>query len=90
MPRGLRRESAAARLLGLWVRIPPGGHRYLFLLSVLCYQVQVSATGRSLVQRSLTECGISVCNCETSIRGRVSCARGGVWGGYEGDENISV
>ena len=24
-PRGLRRESAAARLLGLWVRIPPGG-----------------------------------------------------------------
>jgi len=25
-PRGLRRRSAAARLLGLWVRIPPGGH----------------------------------------------------------------
>jgi hypothetical protein len=23
-PRGLRRGSAAARLLGLWVRIPPG------------------------------------------------------------------
>ena len=23
-PRRLRRESAAARLLGLWVRIPPG------------------------------------------------------------------
>jgi hypothetical protein len=24
-PRGLRRGSAAIRLLGLWVRIPPGG-----------------------------------------------------------------
>ena len=24
-PRGLRRRSAAARLVGLWVRIPPGG-----------------------------------------------------------------
>jgi len=23
-PRGLRRRSAAARLLGFWVRIPPG------------------------------------------------------------------
>jgi len=28
-PRGLRRRSAAARLLGLWVRIPPGAWMYL-------------------------------------------------------------
>jgi len=36
------------------------GYGYLFLLIVLCCQVEVSATGRSLVQRSPTECG--VCN----------------------------
>ena len=42
-PRGLRRESAAARLLRLWVRIPPGGHGYLSLESVVCCQVEVSA-----------------------------------------------
>ena len=29
------------------------------VLSVACCQVEVSATGRSLVQRSLTECGVS-------------------------------
>jgi len=34
-PRGLRRESAASCLLGLWFRIPPG-HRYLYLLWLLC------------------------------------------------------
>jgi hypothetical protein len=28
-------------------------------VSVLCCQVEVSATGWSLVQRSLTECGVS-------------------------------
>ena len=28
-PRGLRRRSAAARLLGLWVRIPPGKWMYV-------------------------------------------------------------
>jgi len=34
-PRGLRRRSAAARLLRLWVRIPPGGMD-VCLLWVLC------------------------------------------------------
>ena len=28
-PRGLRRGSAAARLLGLWVRIPPGAWKFV-------------------------------------------------------------
>ena len=37
-------RSAAARLLGLWVRIPPG-HGSLFLVSVVCCQVEVSALG---------------------------------------------
>jgi hypothetical protein len=52
-PRGLRRRSAAVRVLELWVRIPPG-HRSLFVLNVLCCQVEVCATSLSLVQRSPT------------------------------------
>ena len=41
-PRGLRRRSAAARLLRSWVRIPPG-HGCLIVVSVVCCQVEVSA-----------------------------------------------
>jgi len=33
---------------------------------VVCYQVEVSASGRSLVQRSPTECGVSECDREAS------------------------
>jgi len=49
-------------------------------VSFECYvlSAQVSATGRSLVQRSPTECGMSVCDHETSIMRKVCCARG--WG----------
>jgi hypothetical protein len=54
-PRDLRRGSAAARVLWLRVRIPPG-HGCLSLVGVVCCQVDVSTTGRSLVQRSPTEC----------------------------------
>jgi hypothetical protein len=43
-PRGLRRGSVAARLLGLWVRILPG-RGCLSLVSVMCCQVEVSASG---------------------------------------------
>ena len=42
-PCGLRRKSSAARLLRLWVRIPPG-HGCLSVVSVVCCQVEVSAT----------------------------------------------
>ena len=49
--KSLRRGSAAARLLGLRV------------LSVVCCQVQVSVTGRSVVQRS-PEYGVSECDRE--------------------------
>jgi hypothetical protein len=31
------------------------------VVSVVCCQVEVSATGRSLVQRSPTGCGVSLC-----------------------------
>jgi len=37
-------ESAAARLLGLRVRIPPG-HGCLSLVSVVCCQVEISELG---------------------------------------------
>ena len=42
-PRGLRHMSAAARLLRLWVRIPP--RAWMFVVSVVCCQVEVCATG---------------------------------------------
>ena len=41
-PRGLRRMSSAARLLRLWVRIPPGA--WMSVVSAVCCQVEVSAT----------------------------------------------
>jgi hypothetical protein len=51
-PRFLRRGSAAARLLGLRVRIAP---RTWMSVSCECCGVEVCAPGRSLVQGSLTE-----------------------------------
>jgi len=39
------------------------GH-YQSVFSVVCCQVEVSATGWSLVRRSLTECGVSECDLE--------------------------
>ena len=44
MPRDLRRGSATARLPGLRVRIA-AGHGCLYLVSVVCCQVEVSVTG---------------------------------------------
>ena len=41
-PRGLRRRSGAARLLRLWVRIPPGA--WISAVNVVCCQVEVSVT----------------------------------------------
>ena len=57
--RGLRRRSASGRLLRLWVRIPPGVR--MSVVSVVCCYVEVSATSWSLVQRSSTDCGASLC-----------------------------
>jgi hypothetical protein len=56
-PRGLRRRSAAECLLGSWVRIPPGAWMFVSC-ECLCCQVEVYATGRSLVQRSPTDCDV--------------------------------
>jgi hypothetical protein len=38
------------------------GHGSLSVVSVVCCQVEVSATWRSLVQMSTTECGVSECD----------------------------
>ena len=48
-PRGLRCGSAVSRLVGLWVRIPPGA--CMSLVVVARCQVEVSASGWSLDQR---------------------------------------
>jgi len=58
-PRRLRRRSAAARLLRLWARIPPVSR--MFVVSVVCCQVEVSATSWSLLKRSPTDCGALLC-----------------------------
>ena len=62
-------ECTAARLLGLWIRIPPACG-CLSLVSVVYGQVEVSATGRSPVEKSPTECGVSDYHRGTSYRGR--------------------
>jgi hypothetical protein len=64
-PRGLKRRSAAARLLGLRVWIP--SEAWMSLLSVLCCQVEASATGWWLFHRSPTECGEFECVGEASV-----------------------
>jgi hypothetical protein len=61
---GLRRESAAAHLLGLCVRIPPGA--WMAVSFECCVLSEVSASGWFLVQRSPTDCGVSECDRETS------------------------
>ena len=58
-PHSLRRRSTAARMLRSWVRIPLGAG-CLSVVSIVCCQVEVSATSWSLVQRSPTDCGVSL------------------------------
>jgi hypothetical protein len=40
---------------------PSGGHGCLSVVSVMCSQVEVSAKSWSLVQKSPTDCGVSLC-----------------------------
>ena len=60
------RGPAAARMQGLWVRIPPRAS--MSVSRVVCCQVEVSASGWSPVQSSPIECGVSECDREASIR----------------------
>jgi hypothetical protein len=48
----------------------------LNLVSVVCCQVEVSATGSSLVQRSRIKCDVSECDREASIMKRPRPTRG--------------
>jgi hypothetical protein len=50
-------RTKAERLLGSWVRIPLGAWMFVSC-ECLCCQVEVSVTGRSLVRRSPTDCGV--------------------------------
>jgi hypothetical protein len=45
-------------------------HGCLSLVGVVCYHIELSASGLSLVQRSPTEFGVSDCDCEASIMRR--------------------
>jgi hypothetical protein len=54
-----------ARFAGAAGSNPAGRHGFLSLTSVVCCQVEVSATDRSLAQRSPTEC-VSACDRGTS------------------------
>ena len=56
-PRGLRRSSAAARLLRLWVLIPPAA--WMSIGCECCVRYKTLATGRSFIQRNPIECGVS-------------------------------
>jgi hypothetical protein len=70
-PRRQRRGSAAARLLGLRFRVPPGARTSVSCKCCVVFcQVEVSASGSSLVQRSPTECGVSEYAREVSIMRR--------------------
>ena len=45
-------------------------------MSVVCCQIEVSVSGRSLVERSPTECGVSEYDREASIMRRLSSTGG--------------
>jgi len=63
--RGLRRgATVACWVCGFESR---RWHKYLFIVSVVGCQVEVPASGWSLVQRSPTECGVSECDHKVSI-----------------------
>ena len=86
LPRGISRGSADACWdCGFEFR---RGHGYLSVVSVVCCQVEVSASGWSLVQRSPTEFDVSECDREASILRRpwsaMGCCAIGGGGGTSG------
>jgi hypothetical protein len=76
-PCSLRRDSAVARLLECGFE-SDRRHGCLPLVSVVCWQVEVSASGCSFTQRSSTGCHVSVCDCEASIMLRPWPTRAGL------------
>jgi hypothetical protein len=55
------------QLAGIVGLNPSGG---MYLLCLVCSELEVSASGRSLIQRCPTECGVSECDREASITRR--------------------
>jgi len=62
-PLGLRLEPLASWDYGFESHLE---YRCVSFVSVVCCDVEVSAMGRSLVQRSPAECGVSECDRGTS------------------------
>ena len=56
---------------GRWGFESRRGHGYLSLVIVVCCQAEVSATGRSLVQRTPTDC---VCVCVCVLLNAIKCS----------------
>ena len=73
---GLRCGSAVAHLQGLRFRIPPWAWMSLSCECWMLSERDVSASGRSLVQKSPTECDLSECDGEASIMRRSCPTRG--------------
>ena len=84
--RGIRRGSAPASLLGLRVGIQPG--TWVSVVSDVCFQVDVSASGWSLVQ-SPTYCGVSESDLETSTMRRPGPTRAVEPWMWEGNRDTS-
>ena len=61
-PQSRSQQGSGLRPLPCWDRgfESHRGHGYLSVVSVMCCQVEVSATSWSLVQRSPTDCGASL------------------------------
>jgi hypothetical protein len=59
MPARFKAQIYSRALAGIVGSNPGGGGMDVCLVQCLCCQVEVSATGRSLVQRSPTECDVS-------------------------------
>jgi len=79
-PRGLRRTSASVRLLILWVRIPPGA--WMSLCCAVCFQVEVSLTGWSLVHRGVLPTVMRCCVWARNLVNEEAMAYWGGGGGY--------
>ena len=85
--RGQRRGSAAARLLGLRLRIAPVAVDICFWQVLCVFRQRFLRRARSLVQRSPTECGASVCDREASLM-RSPWPTGGCWAMGVGEGGI--
>jgi len=65
-PHNLRRGPVAARIVELRVQIPPWDMDVCLFVNVVCCEVEVSATGRSLAWRTPTDCGVCELDREAS------------------------